>query len=422
MLSKEIKYDVAVIGGGPAGMMAAGRAAERGLRVVLLEKNESLGKKLLITGGGRCNLTNAELDKRKFLAKFKDSDKFLFSTFAQIGVAETLDFFHKQGLETKEEEGGRVFPLSNNAQSVFDVLMKYLKSGQVEIITKAEVTGFNRDQSGQIESVNLKDRSPIQAKSFVLATGGKSHPETGSTGEGFDWLRQLGHKVISPSAALVPIRVSDTWVKTLSGISLPEAKLTLFLDKIRKSVKKGKILFTHFGLSGPAILNMSREVAELLQYGQVVISLDLLPEHDFSTLNTALQELLAKQDRKKIKNALDELTPSAFVSIILDHSNINPDTPCNSVTREERLALMKTLKDLPIHPTGLLGADKAIVTSGGIALEEVDFRTMGSRIVPNLYLVGDVLNIDRPSGGYSLQLCWTTGWVAGDSVRKPSNP
>ena len=223
----------------------------------------------------------------------------------------------------------------------------------------------------------------------------------------------------------MPIKVSDSWVKALSGVSLKDAKLTLFQDgkKVlgvggsgKQAVKHGKILFTHFGLSGPAILNMSSEIGELLRYGEVVLSLDLLPQHDYSTLNVALQDLFKKEDKKKFKNAITGIIPAAFVPVIMERSNIDPDTFCNSVTRDERLALVKLLKDLHIHPTGLLGADKAIITSGGVALEEVDFRTMQSRRIANLYLVGDILNVDRPSGGFSLQLCWTTGWVAGDSA------
>jgi predicted flavoprotein YhiN len=301
-----------------------------------------------------------------------------------------------------------------------------------------------------ISAVRLLNGEKISAKSFILATGGKSHPETGSTGDGFGWLAKLGHTITPPMAALVPIIVSDPWVKQLSGVSLKNAKITLLLNgskvtdkfdltdlsktssisndiandnksktKLRgigKGVKRGKVLFTHFGLSGPAILNMSSEVNELLKYGEVIISIDLLPEHDHSTLNEALQKLFTEQSNKKFKNAITTIIPSAFVPVILEKSGIEDDTFCHSVTREERLALIKIFKGLEIHPTGLLGADKAIITSGGVALPEVDFRTMQSRLILNLYLVGDILNIDRPSGGYSLQLCWTTGWVAGNSV------
>ena len=300
------------------------------------------------------------------------------------------------------------------------MLEKYLDESHVTVKSDVEVTGFVQTDPGRIDAIKLKDESIIRARSFILATGGLSYPETGSTGQGFDWLAKLGHTIIKPTAALVPVVVSDSWVKNLSGVSLKEAKLTLFQDGLKvtskQAVKKGKILFTHFGLSGPAILNMSAEIGQLLKFGDVVISLDLLPGHDYSTLNEALQELFKKENVKKFKNAITNLIPAAFVSIILERSNIDPDTFCNSVTREQRLALVKLLKDLHIHPTGLLGADKAIITSGGVALEEVDFRTMQSRLISNLYLVGDVLNVDRPSGGYSLQLCWTTGWVAGDSA------
>jgi predicted Rossmann fold flavoprotein len=447
--SNEIAYDVAVIGGGPAGMMAAGRAAERGLKVALLEKNDGLGKKLLITGGGRCNVTNAELDDRALLAKFKDSGKFLFSAFSKHSVKESLDFFHRRDMPTKIENDQRVFPVSNNARSVWEVLVKYMQGGDrggtnpVTVLSNAEVTGFIQKQPGKIDAAKLMttrmktDRrylktagsvgkngecgtEIIRAHSFILATGGKSHPETGSTGEGFEWLRKIGHTVIEPTAALVPVEVKDSWVKSLSGISLKNAKLTLFQNGVKvpgkEAVKKGKVLFTHFGLSGPAILNMSSEIGELMKYGDVMISLDLLPEHDYATLNETLQKLFAKEHKKKFKNAITALIPVAFVPVILERSGIGPDLACNSVTREQRLDLVKLLKDLHITPTGLLGADKAIITSGGVALEEVDFRTMQSRRIGNLYLVGDILNIDRPSGGYSLQLCWTTGWVAGNSV------
>lgn len=413
-------YDVAVIGGGPAGMMAAGRAGERGLSVILLEKNAGLGKKLLITGGGRCNVTNAEFDNRTLLAKFKDSDKFLFSAFSQYSVTESLDFFHTRKMPTKIENEKRVFPESNTAQSVWDVLVQQLKTHKVEVKSNAPVKGFVQSSKGTIDGVQLKNGKIIRAKSFVLATGGKSHPETGSTGDGFDWLKKMGHTVTEPVASLVPVEASDAWVKKLSGFSLPHAKVTLFQNGVKVSgksaVKRGKVLFTHFGISGPAVLNMSSEIRELLKYGEVVLSLDLLPTHDYGTLNEALQELFKKEHVKKLKNALPSLIPSPLVPAVIEKSGINPDTACNSVTREDRLLLVKVLKDMHIHPTGLLGTDKAIITSGGVALTEIDWKTMKSRIVSNLHIVGDMLDIDRPSGGYSLQLCWTTGWVAGNSA------
>lgn len=406
-------WDVAVIGGGPAGMMAAGRAAELGKRVILIEKNKKLGEKLLITGGGRCNVTNAELDTRTLLAKFKYAEQFLFSAFAQWNVQETLDFFNQRGMETKIEAEKRVFPVSNKSQSVWDVLVDYMKSGNVTILSNSPVSGFVTEKDS-IAAVTLVNGKEIRAKSFILATGGTSRPETGSTGDGFGWLRTLGHTVTEPTAALVPMAVKDEWVKKLQGISLPTAKLTAFQNGEKQEVRKGKMLFTHFGISGPAVLNMSSAVGELLKYGDVALELDVLPTHDHAQLNTALQDLFKEETNKKLKNALPKLIPSAFVPAVCELSNVDGETFCNEVSREARMRLIDTLKGLEMHVKGLLGLDKAIIASGGVALSEVDFKTMRSKRYPNLYIVGDMLNIDRPSGGYSLQLCWTTGRVAGE--------
>lgn len=412
-------WDVVVIGGGPAGMMSAGRASELGTKVLLLEKNDSLGKKLLITGGGRCNVTNAQFDTRKLLAKFKGNDQFLFSAFSQWSVKETLDFFHSRNMPTKVENELRVFPESNTAQSVWDTLVEYLKKGNVTVRSNAPVVDFVTDTATkQILAVKLKNGEEVWAKKFILATGGKSRPETGSTGDGFKWLTKLGHTVSEPVASLVPITLRDKWVKSLSGVTLPEVKLTLLQNGAKQDVQKGKILFTHVGVSGPTILNMSSDIAELLKYGEVIISLDLFPTEDYGKLNTKLQELFKTHSNKKFKNVLGEIVPGAVANVVAELSKINIDMQCNSVTREERLSLVQLLKAIPMHVSGLLGVDKAIVTSGGVALSEVDFKTMQSRLYPNLYLIGDILDIDRPSGGYSLQLCWTTGFVAGSNSVK----
>jgi predicted Rossmann fold flavoprotein len=411
----ETIWDVVVIGGGASGMMTAGRAGSLGRKVLLLEKNEELGKKLLITGGGRCNVTNAEKDLRVLLSKFKDSDKFLFSAFSQFSNKDTLEFFNSRGMETKVEANNRVFPVSNKAESVWNVLLEYLKTNKVTIQSNCTVVGIETD-SDKITSVKLKDKTIIRAKSFVLATGGKSHPETGSTGDGFKWLSELGHKVTEPTASLVPISVEDEWVKTLQGVSLENTKITVLQNDVKQEVKKGKILFTHFGLSGPTILNLSSEVGELLKYGEVFLSLDILPDLDYGQLNLKLQEIFKEKSNKKFKNTLDSLLPFAMVPIVVGLSGIDGDKPSHNITREERLHLVQVLKDLRVKVTGLLGEDKAIVTSGGLSLEEVDFKTMASKLFSNLYLTGDILNIDRPSGGYSLQLCWTTGFVAGSNA------
>lgn len=415
MMRGEKTWDVAVIGGGPAGMMAAGRAAECGAKVILIEKNETLGKKLLITGGGRCNLTNYELNTRKFLEEFKKSGKFLFSAFSKWGVKETLDFFHARKLETKIEEERRVFPVSDKAASVFGVLEKYMREGKVAVISNNPVRDIIRS-GNMIQAAQCANGETIYAHSFIIATGGKSRPGTGSTGDGFVWLEKLGHTVNAPNPSLVPIAIKNGWVKKLQGVVLSDIKITAFQNNAKQITKKGKILFTHFGISGPTIINMSKDIGELLKYGDVILSIDMFPSYGYGELNSELQEIIRKHSNKQFGNALASLVPvAALRSIILQHSGIHPDTLCHSITREARLLLIKSLKDMPMRVEKLLGAEKAIATSGGASLTEVDFKTMRSRLFSNLYLVGDVLDINRPSGGYSLQLCWTTGYVAGTS-------
>ncbi len=408
-------WDVAVIGGGPAGMMAAGRAAEMGARVILLEKNTGLGKKLLITGGGRCNVTNAEFDNRVLLAKFKESGKFLFSPFSEFAVQDTLDFFHTRGMPTKEEAEKRVFPLANTARAVWDVLVDYMRMGGVEVVLNAAVKHIALDGT-RITHVVLRGGRTIRAHSFILATGGTSHPETGSTGDGYAWLREVGHTVVEGGGALVPIRTKDTWVHRAAGVSLQDAKITLYQNEVKQASACGKVLFTHVGLSGPGILNMSHEIGELLKYGDVTVEIDMLPDMGYEKANAALQALLKEHHVKLIKNALGSLTAPALVPIVLSLAEISPETPCNSVKRDERLRLMRTLKHLRVQVRDLLGMDKAIITAGGVDMKEVDFKTMRSLKCNNLYLVGDILNVQRPSGGYSLQLCWTTGFVAGTTA------
>jgi len=414
-MDKSATWDVVVVGGGPAGMMAAGTASAKGAKVLLIEKNDTLGKKLLITGGGRCNITNSQFDTRKLLEKFKGGGKFLFSAFAEWDVKKTLEFFHAHDLETKVENELRTFPVSNSAQSVWDVLVEYMNEGDVEILFNSPVVEIIKEKN-KIVGIKLENGKIINGKSIIIASGGTSRPETGSTGDGYKWLRDIGHNVIEPTPSLVPIALKDAWTHRLAGVSLSNIKLTAFQNKQKQMTAKGKILFTHVGISGPTVLNMSKDIGELLQYGEVVISLDLLPDEDYSTLNTKLQELFAEHDKKKFRNALSNIIPSSIAPIVVELSKINPEVQCNSVTREERIQLVNLLKSVPLNVDKLLGTDKAIITSGGVVLDEVDFKTMRSRLFPNLYLIGDILNIDRPSGGYSLQLCWTTGFVSGNSA------
>lgn len=405
-------------------MMAAGRAGELGKRVLLLEKNESLGKKLRITGGGRCNVTNAEFDTRAFLSNFKESDKFLHSPFSQFGVKDALEFFHSKGMPTKVEDRKRVFPESDSAESVWNVFIDYLKDHNVDVWLNAEVKAI-KIESEKIESIELKDGKVVRANSYILATGGKSRPGTGSTGDGFTWLRETGHSVAEPKASLVPLVIKEPFVKDLQGITLPDVKVSVFLNGEKQQIfkretavlkKSGRLLFTHFGVSGPLILNMAKHIGELLEQGEVKLKIDITPSLPNDALNEKLQTIFKIENKKKIKNALTEVVPSGFVTTLLHVADINPDTENNSITREMRVRLMNTLKGFTLTVKELMGEDKAIVTSGGVELAEIDFKTMKSKKIENLFLVGDVLNIDRPSGGFSLQLCWTTGFIAGSNA------
>lgn len=409
-------WDVVVIGGGPAGMMTAGKAGERGLSVLLLEKNTHFGKKLLLTGGGRCNLTNNKQEVRTMLERYKDGGKFLFSTFAQHAVADTITFFEKIGVSLVEEDEGRMFPTTHSAETVRDALEAFVKKNNVQVRTKSTVTNISKDTERGDFTITLADGKLLKARSCVVAAGGTSHPETGSTGECFTWLKALGHNTQENEAALVPVAIKDAWVKKLAGLSLPLCKLTIFSNDKKHSAQTGKLLFTHFGLSGPLVLNMSKTIGELLTKGPVTLKLDLVPQQDLDTLRTNLQTLLTNESNRKLKNVLGDFVPSGMVSPLLAVAEIDGDTPNHSVRSEDRKKLITLLKAVPCTVEGLLGADKAIVSSGGIPPTEVHFKTMESRIVPGLYLVGDVLNIDRPSGGYSLQLCWSTGFVAGTHI------
>ncbi len=409
-------WDVAVVGGGPAGMMAAGRAAERGLSVLLLEKNPTLGKKLLLTGGGRCNLTNNISDIRLMAAEYKKSGKFLFSAFSQFGAGETIEFFNSRGMATKEEEGGRIFPVSNQAQSVLDVLIRYVKKGGIEARTNTIISDLTTGAKKKYFNIQTKDGKEIKAKSCVIATGGVAFPATGSTGDGFKWLKKLGHTIAENSLALAPVALKDGWAKKLSGIIVEDVKLTIFQNGRKNGAERGRLLFAHFGVTGPMVLNMSGEIGELIKHGEVILALDLFPALDHGSLKKKFQELFARESNKKLKNTLSLLIPSALAEEVLNIANINGEIPNHSVRSEDRKKIIALVKNIPLNVQGLLGADKAMASSGGVDLREIDFKTMQSRLAPDLYVIGDALDIDRVSGGYGLQLCWTTGFVAGDNV------
>jgi len=409
---KNVVYDVIVIGGGASGMMSAGVAAMNGKKVLLLEKNKNLGEKLKISGGGRCNITNAEEDIHKFLKFYDESKDFLYSSFSQFKNTDTFSFFEKKKLPLVVEDRKRAFPYTEKAIDVFNVLKKYMDDGGVVVKSNSSVLKIlNEDKN--IIGVKTKEET-FYAKSFVLATGGVSHPETGSTGDGFKWLKDLGHTVKDPTPTIVPLRVKEKWVHALAGVSLQKIKIYFYLDGKKQFVNKGDVLCTHFGLSGPLILNSSKKVADLLHEGIVTAKIDIYPLVDIGELEKKIIKIFDLNKNKILKNIINEIAPAGILrGLEVLFKDIDFNKKVHSITKEERRNISDGLKALPVTIDGLMGYDRAVVADGGVILTEIDTKTMRSMLYNNLYITGDLLHITRPTGGFSLQLCWTTGYVVG---------
>lgn len=405
-------YDVIVIGGGASGMIAAGRAGERGKKVLLLEQNKTLGRKLAITGGGRCNVTNAEMDTGTLLKHYGEAEPFLYSAFSQFGVKDTFSFFESRNLPLIVEARKRAFPETQKAEDVVRTLKEYVRASGVEVRTNEGVTEIISEHE-RVTGVRTKN-GEYRTDAVILATGGVSHPETGSTGDGFEWLRKLGHTVVESTPTIVPLKVSDAWVGRLAGKKIPDAKIIFFVNDERRFSVRGDVLVTHFGLSGPTILNAAWQVAELLEEGEVSARIDTKPDFDTGILDAEVTRIFDVHKNKAVKNALSDIAPPGSTETLLSLlSDIDAEKKVHSVTKEERRRIVDLLKGVPVHIEGLMGFDRAVVADGGVPLIEIDTKTMCSRKIQNLYIVGDLLHINRPSGGYSLQLCWTTGYVAG---------
>ena len=413
--------DVLVIGGGPAGLMAAGIAGKGGAKVMLVEKNEIMGKKLLISGGGRCNMTNAEPDERVLLSKFGKKGSFLFTPFSLFDNNDAIRFFEKLGVKTKVENNFRVFPVSDKSADVLEALVKVAQEYKVEFKLGVGVAHIKKIKN-KIESVILENGEEIKAKSFVLATGGKSHPETGSTGDGFDWLKEIGHTVSQANPSLVPVQTKEKWVSDLAGITLSDVGVSIWYDGKKIISKIGRVLFTHDGLSGPTIINMSKIISDLLEGNDyeeakpVKVAIDFFPGVGLDVMHENMIKTFEANPKKKIKNLVFKEVPEKVYAKILETMGMDGEWFVNEVKRAERMAIVDRFKKFQLTVEKLLGYDKAIISSGGVDLSEVDFKQMKSKLFDNLFLVGDILDFDRPSGGYSLQLCWTTGFVAGKSA------
>ncbi len=415
-INQNKNWDVIIIGGGASGMMAGTIASSRGLSVLILDKNKSLGEKLKITGGGRCNITNAEPDLHKFMSIYGKDSKFLYSPISIFGVKDTFKYFESKGLPLVVEARNRVFPASEKAYDVYEVLYKELIKNKVVIKNKCVAKRFNL-YNKKIQSI-VTDSGEYFGKSFVLSTGGMSHPETGSTGDGLKWLKDLGHDVQDSTPTIVPLEVLDSWVKTLAGVSLSFMKITFFKGGKKRFSKTGKVLFTHFGLSGPLILNSAKRVGGLLKEGGTVKAyIDCFPD----TSEVKLEELIIKvfdaNKNKILRTVFKDIAPEGTAKgIEMIDSSIDFNTKVHSILKGDRKKIVKLLKALPCEITNLMGYDRSVVADGGVSLSEINMKTMSSKLYTNLFITGDLLNINRNSGGYSLQVCWTTGYVAGMSV------
>ncbi len=404
---------VIVIGGGAAGLFCAGIAAQNGAEVTLFEKNEKTGRKLLITGKGRCNITNF-CDNDEFISNIPTNPRFMYSAINAFSTYDTVAFFEEIGVPIKVERGNRVFPVSDKAMDVCDALRNFALSNGVKIKT-ATVKGLIK-KDGAVVGVKTETDS-FYADGVIVATGGKSYPKTGSTGDGYSFAKSVGHTVVTPTPSLVPLVSDDDFCKELQGLSLKNVAV-----KVTDNVKShevysdfGEMLFTHFGLSGPTILSASAHMRDMSE-NRYTVHIDFKPALDFETLDNRLLKDFQKFINKDICNSLFELIPKSFIPVLLSVCEIDPRTKCNSVTAKQRKAMVSTLKDFKVNIKSFRPIDEAIITCGGVNVNEIDPKTMKSKIAENLYFAGEVIDVDAYTGGFNLQIAFSTAYLAGTNA------
>lgn len=409
--------NVVITGGGPAGMMAAITAARRGFKVTLVEKNEKLGKKLFITGKGRCNITNAG-DTEDLFNSIVTNRKFMFSSFNGFSNYDTLGFFDELGLQIKIERGNRVFPESDHSSDVIGALNRELKRLSVDVRLNTEVKDIIVND-GKATGVVIKcsgKESTIQADNVIVATGGNSYQSTGSTGDGYRFARKLGHSVTPILPALVPFNVAEDWESDLQGLSLKNVSIAVLDGKQEIYSDFGEMLFTHFGVSGPLILSASSFAARRIKEHPLKLIIDLKPVLSQEQLDERILRDFDEEKNKAFKNSLDKLLPKKMIPVIVRLSDIDGNKKVNEITKQERQRLVSLIKGLELTLTGLRGFNEAIITQGGINVREINPTTMESKLVKNLYFAGEVLDVDALTGGFNLQVAWSTGYVAADHL------
>ena len=410
---------VVVIGGGAAGLMAAVIAGREGAKVTLLEKMNYVGKKMGITGKGRCNITNA-CDMSDFIKNTPGNGKFLYGAYERFTNEDLLQLLHDAGLETKVERGGRVFPASDSALDVRNTFMKLMKHYGVDVHLEEPVKKLLIDD-GVVTGV-VTDRETYHADAVVIATGGKSYPATGSTGDGYILASQVGHTITDIRPSLVPIVTEESWVKDLMGLSLRNVELSVIAKNKVQATMFGEMMFTHFGITGPIVLSLSHTVGKLMRkknIGTIGLDINLKPALSPETLDKRLQKDFDLYSKKQLINGMKDLLPSRLIPLIIELAGIDPQKPINQISKEERQQIGYMLQHMPLTVKGLRPVEEAIVTAGGISLKEFNPKTMESKLVKGLYGAGEVLDIDAFTGGYNLQAAFSTGYVAAMHITHP---
>ncbi len=403
-------YDLVVIGGGPAGMLGAATAGSSGLRVVLLEKNDVLGKKLHITGNGRCNITNS-CPIENFQKSIVHNGKFMYSSFISFDNIRLINLMRSLGVVVKVENDDRVFPASDRSADVVGALIRHLRENHVDIKLNAEVREI-MVIDGRVSGVVLKNGVRIKCGRVLLAAGGMSYRHTGSTGDGYRMAGKLGHSIVEPRPALVPLVAGEDWVKDLRGVTLENVKVRASAGG-RAAEQDGELLFTHFGLSGPAIINLSSYLSGIFP---VEIQIDLLPRFTGEQLEERLRSCLEQNTGKHLKNALGDLLPRKIIPVIFEKAGLNPQKQVDQVTRKDIDVLIHTMKNLTVIVNGLRPLNEAIITGGGVDTKEINPSTLESKIIKGLYFAGEIIDVDALTGGYNLQIAFSTGYLSGTSA------
>ena len=403
---------IGVIGGGPAGMIAAGFAGSRGKDVTLIEKNNKLGKKLFITGKGRCNITNATPIDNFFDNVITNRD-FMYSGFYSFTNEDIMNLLKSYGLIMKVERGNRVFPSTDKSSDVIKTFEKFLVDNNVKILLNMEVNDIYKDKNGFV--VRFKDKGALRFQKLILATGGKSYPFTGSTGDGYKFAQKFGHNLIPLKPSLVPIEVEDSWIKELQGLSLKNVTLTSYVENSKIHEEFGEMVFTHYGISGPIVLSTSNYINKY-KNKNIKLAIDLKPALTEEKLDSRILRDFEKYKNKHIKNGLKDLLPQRLIPVVIRKAEIDEEKPINQITKAERIKLVYILKNLSLNFKRFRPIEEAIITSGGISTKEINSSTMESKIIPGLYFAGEIIDVDALTGGYNLQIAYSTGYLAGISI------